>query len=290
MRWFVAGANGMLGQDLCDVLEVAGHEVTRRDLPELDILQPQMCLDQVAGHDVVVNCAAHTAVDKAEEQEGLAFAINAVGAANLARAAAAAGASMVQISTDYVFAGDASSPYAADAPLAPVSAYGRTKAAGEWAVRAECPQSWIVRTAWLYGAAGPTGFPKAMKRLAAARDTLTVVSDQVGQPTWTRDLADAVLRLVEAGAPFGVWHGTGSGQCSWFDFARATFAELGLDPERVQPITSAEYAAMYPAAASRPAYSVLAHDRWLEAGIDPLPDWRDALHRAAPTVLADPAG
>ena len=184
--------------------------------------------EQVARHDVVANCAAHTAVDKAEEEEGLAFAINAVGAANLARAAAATGASMVQISTDYVFAGDADSPYAADAPPAPVSAYGRTKVAGEWAVRAECPQSWIVRTAWLYGAAGPTGFPKAMKRLAAARDSLTVVSDQVGQPTWTRDLAEAVVRLVEQGAPFGAWHGTGSGQRSWFDFARATFEELGL--------------------------------------------------------------
>jgi dTDP-4-dehydrorhamnose reductase len=287
MRWFVAGANGMLGQDLCAVLEAAGHEVTRRDLPELDILDAAQCLAQVAGHDVVANCAAHTAVDRAEEEEGLAFAINAVGAANLARAAAAAGASMVQISTDYVFAGDATAPYAEDAPLAPVSAYGRTKAAGEWAVRAECPASWVVRTAWLYGAAGPTGFPKAMKRLAAARDTLTVVSDQVGQPTWTRDLAEAVVRIVEADAPYGTWHGTGAGQCSWFDLARATFEELGLDPQRVQPITSAEYAAMYPAAAARPAYSVLSHARWEEAGIAGLPDWRDALHRAAPTVLAD---
>ncbi len=287
MRWFVAGANGMLGQDLCAVLEAAGHEVTRRDLPELDILQPAMCDEQVAGHDVVANCAAHTAVDKAEEEEGLAFSINAVGAANLARAAAATGASMVQISTDYVFAGNASEPYAADAPIAPMSAYGRTKAAGEWAVQAQCPRSWVVRTAWLYGAAGPTGFPKAMKRLAAARDTLTVVSDQVGQPTWTWDLAEAIRRLVESGAPYGVWHGTGSGQCSWFDLARATFEELGLDPERVQPITSADYAAMYPAAASRPAYSVLAHEKWTQCGIDPLPHWRDALRRAAPTVLAD---
>ncbi len=180
MRWFVTGAHGMLGQDLCDVLEAAGHEVTRRDLPQLDILDAPGCLEQIAGHDVVANCAAHTAVDRAEEEEGLAFAINAVGAANLARAAAAAGGSMVQISTDYVFAGDATVPYAADAPPVPASAYGRTKAAGEWAVRAECPQSWIVRTAWLYGAAGQTGFPKVMKRLAATRETLTVVDDQVG--------------------------------------------------------------------------------------------------------------
>ncbi|HPB71395.1 MAG TPA: dTDP-4-dehydrorhamnose reductase [Phycicoccus sp.] len=285
MRWLVAGAHGMLGQDLCAVLEAAGHEVTPADLPGLNILAPEQCREQVAGHDIVANCAAYTAVDAAEAQEGTAFAVNAVGAANLARAAADTGAAMVQISTDYVFAGDATTPYAEDAPLAPVSAYGRTKAAGEWAVRSLCPRSWVVRTAWLYGAAGPTGFPKAMQRLAAARDTLTVVSDQVGQPTWTWDLAHGVRRLVEAAAPFGRWHGTGSGQCSWFDLARATFEELGLDPARVSPITSAEYAAMYPAAAARPAYSVLGHDRWQQAGIEPLPHWRDALHRAAPTVL-----
>lgn len=286
MRWFVAGAQGMLGEDLCAVLRERGHEVTGADRPGLDIVDPKQCLEQVAGHDVVVNCAAFTAVDAAETEEGLAFAVNAVGAAHLAAAAAATGGAIVQISTDYVFAGDAASPYPEDAPLAPVSAYGRSKAAGEWAVRAHNPRSWIVRTSWLYGAGGPTGFPKAMKRLAAARDQLTVVADQIGQPTWTVDLADAIERLVVADAPFGVWHGTGSGQCSWFDLARATFEELGLDPQRVRPITSAEYAAMVPGAAPRPAYSVLGHERWQENGLAPLPLWREALARAAPTVLA----
>ena len=178
-RWFVAGAAGMLGHDLCAVLEDAGHAVTRADLPGLDILDLAQCVEQVDGHDVVVNSAAYTAVDAAETDEARAFAVNAVGAANLARAAHGAGAAMVHLSTDYVVAGERREPYAADAPVAPATAYGRTKAAGEWAVRAECPRSWVVRTAWLYGAHGKN-FPATMQRLAGERERLTVVADQVG--------------------------------------------------------------------------------------------------------------
>jgi dTDP-4-dehydrorhamnose reductase len=280
-RWLVTGAAGMLGQDLCRVLEQAGHEVTRADRPGLDILDPQRCAAHVAGHDVVVNSAAYTAVDAAESDEASAFAVNAVGAANLARAARAAGATMVQVSTDYVVAGHGSQPYGADAPVAPASAYGRTKAAGEWAVRAECPRSWVVRTAWLYGAGG-SSFPATVRRLAGERERIPVVADQVGQPTWTVDLAEGILRIVEAGAPFGVWHATGGGECSWYDLARAVLEELGLDPDRVTPVTTEEF----PRPAPRPAYSVLSHDMWDAAGLRPLPDWRDALRRAAPTVLA----
>jgi dTDP-4-dehydrorhamnose reductase len=279
-RVLVAGAAGMLGTDLSEVLERAGHDVTRADLPGLDILDPRQCHDHVAGHDVVVNCAAYTQVDAAEAAEDRAFAVNAVGAANLARAATAAGASVVQLSTDYVFDGRAGQPYDPDAPLAPRSAYGRTKAAGEWAVRAECPRTWVVRTAWLYGAHGPS-FPATMARLAAERDTVEVVDDQRGQPTWTVDLAHGIERLLTAGAPYGVWHATGSGETTWFGLARAVFEELGLDPARVRPTTSEAYRR----AAERPAYSVLSHRMWAEHGLDPLPDWRDALHRAAPSVL-----
>ena len=279
-RWFVAGAAGMLGRDLCAVLERAGHEVTRADLPGLDILDPAQCHAQVAGHHVVVNSAAYTAVDAAETDEARAFGVNAVGAANLARAATAAGATMVQLSTDYVVAGEAGQPYRADAPVAPASAYGRTKAAGEWAVRAECPTSWVVRTAWLYGAGGKN-FPATMRRLAGERDRLTVVADQVGQPTWTVDLAEGIVRIVDSGAPFGIWHATGAGECSWFDLAQAVFEELGLDPGRVDPIRTEDF----PLPAPRPAYSVLSHDMWAAAGIPALPHWRDALHRAAPAVL-----
>ena len=279
-RWLVAGAGGMLGRDLVAVARAAGHEVTAATRADLDVIDPAACESAVAGHEVVVNCAAHTAVDAAEAEEATAFGINAVGAANLARATERAGAALVQVSTDYVFAGDASEPYAADAPVAPRSAYGRTKAAGEWAVRAECSRTWVVRTAWLFGASGPS-FPATMARLTVERETLTVVDDQVGQPTWTVDLADGIVRLVGAAAPYGTWHATSAGSASWYDLARAVLEELGLDPERVRPTSSAAF----PRPAPRPAYSVLSHDGWDAAGLAPLPHWRDALRRAAPTVL-----
>jgi dTDP-4-dehydrorhamnose reductase len=279
-RWLVAGARGMLGQDLATLLESRGHEVTRADLPQLDILDPSSCRDHVAGHDVVVNVAAYTAVDAAEDDEPTAFAVNALGAATLARAVQDAGVALVHLSTDYVFAGDADTPYAADAPLEPRSAYGRTKAAGEWAVRVECERVWLVRTAWLYGVHG-LSFPATMARLAGERETVEVVVDEVGQPTWTVDLADGIARLVEAHAPYGTYHGTGSGECSRLDLARAVFAELDLDPDRVRPTTREAFGLP----ANRPAYSSLDHSMWSAAGLDPLPGWRDALHRAAPTLF-----
>lgn len=279
-RILVTGAGGMLGRDLVPVLRGHGHEVMAAGRADLDITSAAACAEVVGDVDVVINAAAYTAVDAAESDEAAAFAINAVGAANLARAAHRVGAVLVQVSTDYVVAGSGTRPYAADAPIAPLSAYGRTKAAGEWAVRAECPRSYLVRTAWLYGAQGRS-FPATMKRLAGEREQLSVVADQIGQPTWTVDLAEGIARLIEAQAPFGIWHGTSAGQTSWFEFAQAVFVELGLDPGRVLPVTTQDY----PTPATRPAYSVLDHGRWAAAQIAPLPDWRDALHRAAPTVL-----
>ena len=172
MRWMVTGALGMLGTDLVKRLTADGHEVTAVDLAELDITDPK-AVGRITDIDVLVNCAAFTAVDAAEEREGFAFTLNAVGPQLLARAASACGARMVQISTDYVFAGNGTQPYAEDEVIAPLSAYGRTKAAGEWAVRAEADNHLIVRTAWLYGAGGAC-FPKTMARLAAERDELQV--------------------------------------------------------------------------------------------------------------------
>jgi dTDP-4-dehydrorhamnose reductase len=280
-RWLVTGAGGMLGQDLVAALESArgAGEVTAANRDSLDVTDPDACLAAVAGHDIVVNAAAWTAVDDAESQEADAFAVNAVGAANLARACSVAGARMVHVSTDYVFAGEATSPYAEDAPLAPRSAYGRTKGAGEWAVQALCPRSWVVRTAWLYGSGGPN-FVKTMARLAAERDTVSVVDDQRGQPTWTVDLAAAIVRLVEAEAPFGTYHGTSAGETTWFGFARAIFSGLGLDPARVKPTTSDAF----PRPAPRPAFSVLGHQAWRGAGLDPLPSWQQSLTRALPLI------
>jgi len=273
-RALVTGASGMLAHDLVPALRAAGWVVTAMDRADLDVTDPAQCVAAVEGHDLVVNTAAYTRVDDAETDEAAAFAVNAVGAANVARACSRGGTRLVHVSTDYVFDGTATEPYAVDHPVAPRSAYGRTKVAGEWAVRALCPESWVVRTAWLYGAGGPN-FVSTMLRLAAERDTVSVVDDQVGQPTWTVDLADLVVRLVAADAPFGAHHGTSSGRTTWFGLARAAFELNGLDPERVLPTSSDAF----PRPAPRPAWSVLSHASLTDAGIDPIRDWREALGR-----------
>ncbi len=283
MRIIVAGAGGMLGQDLVAVLRGRGHAVTAAARAHLDVTDPLSCASAVAGHEVVVNCAAYTAVDDAEGNEPLAFAVNAAGAAVVARAARNAGARMVHLSTDYVFSGDASAPYAEDAPLAPVSAYGRSKAAGEWAVRAECPDSFVVRTAWLYGAGGPS-FVRTMARLAARHETLDVVDDQRGQPTATSDLARFIGALVESDAPPGAYHGTCEGEATWCGLAREVFRLLGLDPGRVRPTTTEAY----PRPARRPAYSVLGHAKWRAHDLPPMPGWQSALAATIADVVADP--
>ncbi len=283
MRWLVVGAAGMLGQDLVEAISTVGHEVVGADRPEIDITDAGQC-DRVLGSsefDVLVNCAAFTAVDAAEEREASAFAVNALGAANLARAAHHHKVRMVHISTDYVFAGDGTEPYPADAPVAPRSAYGRTKAAGEWALRALAPDHLLVRTAYLYGARGAC-FPKTIARVAQDKGGLEVVDDQIGQPTWTVDLADLILRLVAADAPSGTYHGTASGQASWFEFARAVVASAGMDPQIVRPTTSDAFVRPAP----RPAWSVLGHQELRSIGVEPIGPWDQRWATAAGSVLA----
>jgi dTDP-4-dehydrorhamnose reductase len=280
VRWLVTGASGMLGRDLVDVLGAAGEEVTAVTRSDLDVTDATAVAAAVPGHEVVVNAAAWTDVDGAEEHETEATRVNGLAPQLLAAACAAEGARLVQVSTDYVFDGAADRPYAEDAPLAPRSAYGRSKAAGEAAVRALLPGSaYLVRTAWLYGEHGGN-FVRTMASLEATKDTVDVVEDQVGQPTWSRELARGVHRLVAADAPPGTYHATAAGQTSWYGLARAVFEELGADPERVRPTTTDRY----PRPAPRPAYSVLSHESWTRAGIPPLGDWRAMLHDAVPTV------
>jgi dTDP-4-dehydrorhamnose reductase len=282
-RWLITGARGMLGLDLQVALALAGvpeKQVHAKDRDDLDVTDLEAVRAAVREADVVVNAAAWTAVDDAETHEGQAFAVNALGAANVARACRESGARLVHMSTDYVFAGDATDPYAEDAPLAPISAYGRTKAAGEWAVESHCPESWIVRTAWMYGAGGPN-FVKTMARLAAERETVNVVDDQRGQPTWAMDVADGILRLVGTRAPFGVWHATSQGETTWFGFTQEIFRLLGLDPARVRPTTTDAF----PRPARRPAYSVLGHDGWRMSRLAPLPPWQESLAKALPDVV-----
>ncbi|MCU1588560.1 MAG: dTDP-4-dehydrorhamnose reductase [Frankiales bacterium] len=286
----ITGCKGQLGSELVRQAARASDIPFARgiDLPEVDLTDPFATRDTVEewarvvrsdspNHKLVVlNPAAYTAVDKAEEDEETAYAVNAAAPAVLAAACQLVGAGMIQLSTDYVFPGDATSPYEVDDPTGPRSAYGRTKLAGEEAVRELLPDSsWVVRTAWLYGAGGPN-FVKTMARLETSKDTLTVVDDQIGSPTWAGDLARGLLALARSDAPAGTYHGTNRGSVSWCGFAKAIFEELGADPARVQPIDSASYAA----AAPRPAYSVLSPAAWDGAGLPPLLGWREALAEA----------
>jgi dTDP-4-dehydrorhamnose reductase len=274
-RYLITGAAGMLGQDLQRAL--TGRDVTALTRADLDITDAEAVRAAIAGHDVVLNAAAYTAVDQAEEDEQAAYAINATGVEVLAKAAAEVGAKLVHYSTDYVFQGDATTPYAEDEPRDPLNAYGRTKAAGEKLALAAHPTgAYIVRTAWLYGGGGPN-FAKTMVKLAGSHPEITVVNDQLGQPTYTRDLAEQTVRLLDADAPAGIYHGTNSGETTWFDFAREIFRRSGNDPERVKPTDSTQF--VRPAA--RPAYSVLGHDAWRAAGLEPMRNWQEALEAAA---------
>jgi dTDP-4-dehydrorhamnose reductase len=277
MRWVITGAGGMLGQDLCAVLAAAGEtDVLAAGRDDLDITDAAAVRSAVDGADVVVNAAAWTNVDGAETDEGAATAVNGYAVRNLAETA---GKRLIQVSTDYVLDGAASAPYAEEAPRAPINAYGRGKAIGERA--ALSAGGFVVRTAWLYGAHGPN-FARTMLRLAATRETVDVVDDQVGPPTWSYALAGQIVALARSGASPGVYHGTASGSTTWFGLARAVFEEAGLDPARVRPTTSDKFVRP----ARRPAYSVLGHDRWAGTGVSPLPPWRPMLAAAMP-VLRD---
>lgn len=273
----------MLGHDLMDAVAGAGHEVVGLDLPEIDITSPESVaatLDAI-GPKVVVNAAAYTAVDAAEEHEDVALRVNGGGPRVLAEAVSERpGIRLVHLSTDYVFAGDASAPYAEDARPAPRSAYGRTKLAGEVAVRSALPEhGFVVRTAWLYGVHG-ANFVKTMLALEATKPEISVVDDQRGQPTWSSDLARQIVALLDSGAPAAVYHGTSSGEATWFTLAREIYRLIGADPDRVHPTTTDAF----PRPAPRPAYSVLGHDRWAAVGLTPMRDWRGALAEALPLI------
>ncbi len=278
MTWLVIGSRGQLGTDLMDLL---GDGAVGLDVPDIDITD----VDSVSGAvydlnpDVIVNCAAYTAVDAAESDEARADMVNGVGPANIAEAASQA--RLIHVSTDYVFDGSATSPYAETAEPAPASAYGRTKLRGERAVSRH-PQAYIVRTAWLYGVHGQN-FVKTMLGLEQTRDTLSVVDDQVGQPTWSRDLARQIILLGHSDAPPGNYHGTNSGQTTWYGLTRRIFELIGADPDRVHATTTDQF----PRPAPRPAYSVLGHDRWAEANLPEMRPWDQALEEALPLIVAE---
>ncbi len=284
--WLVTGARGMLARDVLRRLAADGVRAVAADRGALDVTDPRSVRAALAAHHpaVVVNCAAWTAVDDAEEHEDRALAVNGAGPRHLAEACRGSSTVLLHVSTDYVFAGDAAEPYAEDAPTGPRGAYGRTKLVGERAVLTTLPDTgYVVRTAWLYGAGGGN-FVRTLIRLEGERDRLDVVDDQWGQPTWSADLADRLVDLghgaLAGSAPPGVYHGSSSGATSWWGLAQEIFRLLGTDPRRVRATTSAAFARPAP----RPAYSVLGHRRWQDAGLPPLRDWRAALAAAFPEL------
>jgi dTDP-4-dehydrorhamnose reductase len=270
MRLLVTGAGGMLGSAVVAAAQRLGHDVvafTRADLDVSDARAARGAL-QSAGPEAVVNCAAWTDVDGAERSEAAALAVNGAGAGNVARAAAEAHCRVVHVSTDYVFDGSKREPWLESDPVGPISAYGRTKLAGEDQVTSATPEHAIVRTAWLFGAGG-ANFVDTMLRVASERDEVSVVTDQVGCPTWTGHLAGALVELAERRGDVGLFHAAGAGACSWNELAVEVFHQAGVSC-RVLPTTTAQF----PRPAQRPAYSVLGTER--DPGVV-LPRWQEGV-------------
>ena len=273
-RILVVGATGMLGRDL--MTGVADYEPAGVGSAQLDITDPEAVETAVQGFDIVINAAAFTAVDDAETHSEQAFALNASGPRNLAAACKRTSTRLIHISTDYVFDGTAETPYPEDADPNPQSVYGASKHAGEQSVSEELPEaSLIVRTSWLYGLHGQS-FPRSILQAALTRETLEVVSDQHGQPTWAVDVAGMVRNLIEAKIDHGVFHATNSGSTTWHGFARKLFELAGWDPLRVHETTTDRF----PRPAPRPAWSVLGHTQWAEHQLRVPRPWEKALEDA----------
>lgn len=275
MRVLVTGVNGQLGHDVMKLLANTNHQAFGYDREDMDITDEQSVQKEVdkVQPDVIIHCAAYTAVDKAETDEETAYKVNALGTKYLAEAAKKHNAKMIYVSTDYVFDGSANEPYEVDHPTNPIGAYGKTKLAGENFLKRVLDKHFIVRTAWVFGANG-NNFVKTMLRLGKERGEVGVVADQVGTPTYTPDLAKFLIELMESDK-YGTYHATNSGICSWYEFAVEIFKQAGMENVKVNPLTTDQY----PTPAKRPKYSVLSKAMIEQNGFSPLPDWKDALKR-----------
>ncbi|MEU4344079.1 dTDP-4-dehydrorhamnose reductase [Nocardia sp. NPDC023852] len=277
-RLVVTGANGLLGSGITRATSPfrrAGRQVLGFGSKELDITDAAALNDAVGPGDVVINCAAYTGVDAAETEADKAFAINGVGPGLLARACANKGARLLHISTAYVFDGSSSSPWETWSPTAPSSVYGRSKLAGEQAVRAALPDARIVRTMWLYSGTD-RDFPAALVRRCSRGEHVAVVTDQIASPTYVDDLVSALFDLIAHPNPPRLLHATGSGAASKYRFACAIIEAAGLDADLVRPCRTSDFRD----AATRPRNAVLSNSSWIDCGLTPLPHWRDGLRRA----------
>ena len=280
MKILITGANGMLAKEVREKFE-NGNVITLTDVAELDITNEQGVMDFVTNlkPDLIINCAAFTAVDKAETCLELADRINGDGPTFLARAAKANGCKLVHISTDYVFGGDLdlSKVYSEDDEKKPVTAYGITKLHGEQGIENNMDEYYIFRTAWLYGIGG-NNFVKTMTKLGTERDEISVVSDQHGSPTYAKDLSNIIYQAVTKEIPFGIYNATNEGYTTWYDFTKEILDEQGIEC-KVNPVTTEEYIDMMKVTqAKRPYNSQMSKDKLKAQGID-VPDWKDGLKR-----------
>jgi dTDP-4-dehydrorhamnose reductase len=285
MSWLITGSTGQLGMALTQELRNKGLPFTATVSTDLDITQTylvQQFVERLAP-SIIINCAAWTDVDGADSNEELASNTNSRGAENLAIAAKKCGAKFLHISTDYVFSGNGHNPWPEDALKDPQSCYGRTKAEGEDRVLQAYPEnSTIIRTAWLYSPWGKN-FAKTMTRLALDGESeVHVVNDQIGQPTSATDLANQIISLALSQTSVGIFHGTNSGQATWFEFAQEIFKMVEKDLNRVVPVSSDQYAQK----AKRPSYSVLSHGAWEKTTVEPMRNWRHALALAMPEIIS----
>lgn len=280
MKVLVTGVKGQLGFDVVNELEKRGIEAVGVDIQEMDITD-RTSVEQVIRQempDAVIHCAAYTAVDAAEENEALCRRVNADGTRNIAEVCKALDSKMIYISTDYVFSGEGERPWEPEDERGPKSVYGQTKYEGELAVQELLDKYFIVRIAWVFGVNGKN-FVKTMLKLAENHDTITVVNDQFGSPTYTYDLARLLVDMVQTDK-YGVYHATNEGICSWYDFACAIFEEAGI-PMNVKPVSTEEYGAK----ASRPANSRMSKEKLTQQGFERLPAWQNALKRYLDIIL-----
>jgi dTDP-4-dehydrorhamnose reductase len=280
----VAGGSGQLGQALSNQLELAGLNFIALDSKELDITDRHQ-VEKVIGElspTVVINAAAWTDVDSAESEPEKAFRVNKNGVSNLALASRQSKSTLVHLSTDYVFSGFLNSPNREDTTVAPINVYGQSKAAGEREVaKIYSEGSFIVRTSWLYSEYG-SNFVKTMCKIALdSQKSVKVVANQLGQPTNANELALQIIKLFQSNASYGIYHGTNSGQTTWFDFAKEIFQMIGADGNRIIPVTSDNF----PRPAKRPENSVLGHDNWLREGLSPMEHWKISLEKSFEKIL-----
>jgi dTDP-4-dehydrorhamnose reductase len=282
MKWAITGGSGQLSRSLVDLLDKEGVPYIAWSHKDLDVADDSsISVIKEMSPDLLINCAAWTNVDVAEEFPEKATRVNQVGPRNMARAAKELKIPLIHISTDYVFSGKSRQPWSTDSKTEPMSSYGLSKLLGEKEITKSLDVNfYILRTAWLYGPYGKNFSKTILKKAITSKEPINVVDDQIGQPTSTRSLAQQIFKVAKSRVPSGIYHATNTGQASWWDFACEIFALAGEDVERVRPLTSEDF----PSKVKRPKYSVLDQSAWSKVGIETMPEWRRALKEVFPEI------